>query len=352
MKNNRIIIFLSPIYSPDKGGASTYFGMLANWSLENSKVKLVIVITSKSKYKKFIEFEKNFLIIRPFLTPGLKLRWKLFGLVNLLVGILLTIPLLFFRIFNFSKEILIHAHTRRYFLPLLYIGKFLGVKTVVDVRDVGGICFSKVSDHEVSCSPLVSHIRPNSKYMPIPIQFERLETNKDVKGNKKYCIYVGDITKRKGVDVILEIFSKKAHGYSKMDLLLIGRAVEPSLINEISSSNIKYLGEMKWEELTKLIKLSDCLLLPTKSDLFPRVVVEGLYLGVKVLTTNSAISFSLMHDINNLYIAEGNNVKEILKCLNFTMKQNLKAANYPFDIHQLRNLSNKYEKYYDELFKK
>jgi len=116
----------------------------------------------------------------------------------------------------------------------------------------------------------------------------QLNSNKKIqnKNNKKTIFgYVGALNRRKGIDLILKAFTKKAF---KNKLFIYGTG-DSSYIKKILKftqqyPNIKYFGYEKPENIFKEI---DCLIIPSLiNESFGRVIIEAYSYGVPVIGSN------------------------------------------------------------------
>lgn len=98
-------------------------------------------------------------------------------------------------------------------------------------------------------------------------------------------IFVGSISKRKGIDILLESFEKLNKNYN-IYLTIIGDG-NLELINDYLDeySNINYLGFVS-NPLKEVIK-NDLVVVPSREDSFPNTIMEPMYLEVPVIGAKS-----------------------------------------------------------------
>jgi len=197
-------------------------------------------------------------------------------------------------------------------------------------------------------------MRKDCSFIPLPLPNDLL----DDFGNtgyrtgledQPYYLYVGDIVERKGVNELIQVFSSPQWGYAHHLLLLVGRNIDPNIVSNIPT-NIRYLGEKDAPLVAALMKQSKGVLLPTKSDLFPRTVLEALVCGCKVLATKQALSFGYHSKvINNLFLAENSEPESLLTALFELENSPLENNNYDFQRHRISVVLPLYKQIYSSL---
>ena len=101
-------------------------------------------------------------------------------------------------------------------------------------------------------------------------------------GSKKDFVFLGRTEECKGVNIAIEAFKALSPHHS--NLYIIGKG---SLSGSIkSSNNIKYLGYLSWEEISKVLNHSGCFVYPTTCDTFALVVLEALASGLYVIASS------------------------------------------------------------------
>lgn len=98
---------------------------------------------------------------------------------------------------------------------------------------------------------------------------------------KRYVLYVGRITKRKGLDLLLQMPS------SDFQLVLCGPGEPADVVDRDVGRNVSFLAARPQAELLDLYYAADLLVLPSRSEgNFPLVVQEALLCGLPVLLGN------------------------------------------------------------------
>lgn len=99
-------------------------------------------------------------------------------------------------------------------------------------------------------------------------------------------LYAGRVSKEKGVDEIVEIFSKAKQEVPKLRLLVLGTGpfeeeMKAQLPDEL------FLGWVDRQELPRYYSAADLLVLPSKFDTFSMVVLESISCGLPVIAYDS-----------------------------------------------------------------
>jgi glycosyltransferase involved in cell wall biosynthesis len=105
-------------------------------------------------------------------------------------------------------------------------------------------------------------------------------------------LYVGQLVKRKGIDLLLQAASKVQQKGLKFSLMLVGSGPEEEnlkkMAQELGLSNIYFFGGKSYSEIPSIYKNADVLVLPTLEDVWGIVVNEALWSGLPVLVSKYA----------------------------------------------------------------
>lgn len=116
---------------------------------------------------------------------------------------------------------------------------------------------------------------------------KKINLLKSKKTNNKYFLYMGRLSKEKGIITLLETFKKQPG----KKLYIIGKGPMRDdvirFINVNQCFNIEYLGFKKGKEKDELVSNAYCLLVPSEWDEpFGRIVIESYSVGTPVITTD------------------------------------------------------------------
>jgi len=99
------------------------------------------------------------------------------------------------------------------------------------------------------------------EYLPAPLDKTKFEKITNVERNPKQIAYVGRDSFEKGTDILRKIESQ---------------------IN----GTVKFCTDLPWDETMKILKASQMLVVPSRTESIPQVIKEAFYLKVPVIATN------------------------------------------------------------------
>ncbi len=144
----------------------------------------------------------------------------------------------------------------------------------------------------------------------------------DNKGNSKYILYIGAISKRKNFKFVLKILNEIVNkkGYKNYKLIVIGNKAYKE--EKYYEESFKYIKENQLENnvvnlqiveqkyIRYVYNCSDVYVLPTQYDIFGMVYLEAMYFGVPIITTLCGGSSLLIENEKNGFIRELDNKEE------------------------------------------
>jgi len=231
-----------------------------------------------------------------------------------------------------NKIDIIHSHHRYFDFLAFLISRIVKVKTVMSVH-------SKVYKHrrfsykskiliavsgalknhliteffidETRIKVINNFIDPNELLANNESSFCR--NNIGLSDNNFVVTFIGRFSKEKGIDTLLKSISKIQLKYKKVFLLMIGEGEEKDQIeNYIHANNLNARILQPAEKVFNYYKISDMIVLPSRTDPFPMVMLEtGLnnkpFIGSKV----DGIAEFIEDEKNGLLI-EPENVDELV----------------------------------------
>jgi glycosyltransferase involved in cell wall biosynthesis len=158
-----------------------------------------------------------------------------------------------------------------------------------------------------------------SKTFMIPngVAISSIKEIKPTKFNKENIIFfIGNLTKRKGVDVLIRSFCDVENSFSDSCLLIAGSGGEEeelkSLVQHLGLENkIKFLGFLKGNEKFSLMKSANILVLPSLWESLPIVVLEGMACGKPIIASDVGGIPYLVHDGVNGFLIQPGEIKEL-----------------------------------------
>lgn len=106
------------------------------------------------------------------------------------------------------------------------------------------------------------------------------------KNKKVNIIFVGQIVKRKNIELILKSISKLKDENWSVNFSAIGKIKDQRLFNKLSKDkNFNYLGEMNKQQLLEEFRKNDIFIMTSKSETFGLVYAEAMSQGLPVIYT-------------------------------------------------------------------
>ena len=104
-------------------------------------------------------------------------------------------------------------------------------------------------------------------------------------------LFVGHISKRKGVEYLIKAFNKLSERYDNMELNLVGGgapstvAFMKDLVNVKKNNVVNFIGSIPPDNINRLYKDTDVFVLPSLSETFGMVNIEAMACGKPVIST-------------------------------------------------------------------
>jgi len=147
---------------------------------------------------------------------------------------------------------------------------------------------------------------PEDKIAMIPYGVN-LEAFQPVSGLKKRtmleCLYVGQISYRKGIQILLD--AAKQCQDLPIRFRLVGPIVSRELLAQLPE-NVRYEGPTLPGGVANAMRTADMFVLPTLEDSYALVVLEAMATGLPIITTDHAGSAEVLTDgVNGLVTSAG-----------------------------------------------
>jgi glycosyltransferase involved in cell wall biosynthesis len=153
-----------------------------------------------------------------------------------------------------------------------------------------GVQLSKVTNKDIYYQPYYVHVDENNK----------IDLNKKIKEDKFTILFMGQNTKRKGVEEAIISFSRafdqckdaqlimKYHNLSSFESPFEETVKELSLLNQCCKNARIYTldSQLTPSEITELYRSSSLLFFPTRGEGFGLTAVESMSVGLPVAYTN------------------------------------------------------------------
>jgi len=294
-KNKKNLLLVGPlIHQKEVGGIVVLFDNLLK-KLDELNINYIVVDTNKKNYK------------------------------NAVVAIIL-IYIQILRNIRVSKHISIHGTANDY----LAIAPFVTLVSKIfhipySLRKFAGNFHELYMQYNIFYKQIIKFVLQNSsanffetKYLvnyfksfnQLTFWFPNVR-NKQVKRtclsyNKKF-IFLGKISKEKGIDLLIDIADKLSPDYL---FDIYGRISSDYDISSLKRSKLNYKGELSHENVVNVLKNYDALILPSYREGYPGVIVEAFSVGLPVVASDlesikemvsyESISFFEVGNINSL----------------------------------------------------
>jgi len=148
--------------------------------------------------------------------------------------------------------------------------------------------------------------------------------------SKKNILFIGNLTKAKGIDILLNAFSLILKKDNNIDLLIVGSGEEDENLQRQTislgiSKNVKFLGRIPNNEIPIVMNSVDVFVLPSIEEGMGRVLLESMAMELPVIASNvGGIPLLIEHNIDGLLFEVGN-IKELSEyILNLLSDEELK----------------------------
>lgn len=145
----------------------------------------------------------------------------------------------------------------------------------------------------------------------------------------KVVLCISNFEPRKNIEPLIYAWSKIPHN-EKNVLKIIGtgqlKEKIQNLINELELKNVETIDFVKQEELKRIYKLSDVLVLNSKLDVWGLVISEAMTFGIPVISTDKCLAGTeLIEDGKNGYLIQ-DDVNELQNKLEKMLQMDKKEA--------------------------
>lgn len=146
----------------------------------------------------------------------------------------------------------------------------------------------------------------------ICVVYNAVTVPKNYKYNQKSnnILFLGAVSKRKGIDVLLEALKDKAETLSKScSVNIYGPDVEGNIINRIKEQGlsewVKYCGWLDKENKLEVLSNTSINVLPSFNEGLPMTILEAMSYGIPSITTSVAAIPEAVNADNGIIINSG-----------------------------------------------
>jgi len=146
---------------------------------------------------------------------------------------------------------------------------------------------------------------------PIPFSTYEIETNKKV-SNSIHFLYVGQIEKHKGIDILVEAFLQVKNEDIRLNILGSGSQLEYLTDSAKNDTRIIFHGRATRQKVADFFKKSDVTVVPSLCyENSPTVIFESFFFGVPVLASKMEGIAELIEEGKNGITFEAGNREEL-----------------------------------------
>ena len=126
----------------------------------------------------------------------------------------------------------------------------------------------------------------------------------------KSIVFVGGLVKRKRINEFLQL----AKCYPQINFNIIGAGSERNNLEKNASSNVVFHGALSHAKMNAIFQQSDLMFLPSKSEGFPKVILESASAGIPSIVYNTYGASNWMKNRDNGFIV--NNFDDVKGVVN------------------------------------
>jgi glycosyltransferase involved in cell wall biosynthesis len=120
--------------------------------------------------------------------------------------------------------------------------------------------------------------------VPLGVDLDHFQPAKAAAGQPFTFVFAGNVTRAKGIDLLLDAFSKLSDASGPIRLRVFGTG---EMERADRRSSIEWLGRVPANVMSAELPLGDCLVLPSRLDSFGLIVAESLASGVPVILSDA-----------------------------------------------------------------
>ena len=349
------ILYLTRLFKPFTGGAATEYDFYFKNLIKMKKINSIDILSCRNNAKPAVEsFNANYTYrsIIDFHKYNQKLKKILFFILSFLSSLFTYLN---FYIIKGKKYDIIQIHSDFLFLKggkylnySIYIFKFLAKRSVLDIKDLSSypkkdIGFDNYLVNSLNTYNCIKKFIPKEKISLIysPLIIKNLKSIKPIYGN---ILYLGSISKQKGINELLSAMTLIIDDYPEVILNLYGE----EFFKFNYKKNTRYHGPVSHGRALRLIKKCEILVLPSFSESLPRVALEAMYLKKKILISRCAPELNEI--LNNKFLIKNINKNEIAnKLINLLKLKKKSAYNYDFNRHKDKIIIQQFYSLYENL---
>lgn len=120
----------------------------------------------------------------------------------------------------------------------------------------------------------------------------------------------------KGVDLLLEAYTKHFHQDYKLIIVGGGEGLEEEREKYTANKNITFTGNLQYDEVLSLMKESKVFVLPSRHEAFGNVYLEAMSKGCSLIGSKETGAEDIIIDGKYGYLVEQENINDLAQALN------------------------------------
>lgn len=192
---------------------------------------------------------------------------------------------------------------------------------------------TKAKEFFISCGsdPKKIFVAPNASRLIISksmsCQNRKLKEELGIEG-KRTVVYLGRLTERKGVEILIKAFSKVQEEISNSVLVIAGEGEERKkleyLASDLKMKNVLFVGYVDEKLKSLYYSIADVFVLPSvahSGEVWNLVLNEAMSLGKPVISTNAVgASYDLIKNGVNGYVVEDGDIEGLSNAIEELLK--------------------------------
>lgn len=312
-KNKIVVLHLQPELNITCGISKTIYILISN---PNQKFTHLICTMGGDGLERFTNLGVNPMLLKNY-------KNKIF-----------FSPILFFNIYKICKKYdvdIIHSHHRFFDFISFILSKFIKIKTLTTVHSKVDRLqkFSYKSDVLIAVSNSIkNHLIEKfliNKNKIVTINNFVIKDDSFIKESREYLInkylfcpkdiiltFVGRFDREKGIDILLKAFTILQSMNNDLKLFLVGNGKEETFVTQyINKNNLKAKIINASLSVFEIYKISDIIILPSRVDPFPLVMLEAGLMKKPFIGSNvDGIGEFITHGVDGILV-ERENIKEL-----------------------------------------
>lgn len=329
MRKGKRVLLISPSFPPYTSGAATYFEQLAQHVSASTSCS-VIVLTTYHKEDKMIQRKGDYKLLR--LIPNYIRRNIVIRLTVLPVATFFIMLLLWLR----YRYNVIHVHSSTAITAGAgLVSKCTRIPIIYDVQDL------MTSKWILRCGAVKKYIATGQQVrhrlqsfkishkkiftitsVPPLYDFKATDSIQKVSNQKVQFIFVGELNvKIKGIDILMDAFKEAARESLNISLTIVGTGPDKQYCKTYLEKNpelqtrVTLQGTLTNKQAMEAIAESDVLLLPSRTEGIPRVIIEAFLFGKPVIASRVGGIPDVVKDNENGILIEAGDSKELTRAL-------------------------------------